>query len=260
MSSPGIMRNVLFLLLICAAASCVKTKEEPVSPATNYYFQNNTGKHIIIRVADDSDWTSKPTYLEADAGGRVAIPYNELVKKGNNRKLSYYWATSDFSASNWHKAPWPEMDYNAAQPEYRADINMDGNRNDIAYCLQGIDGSTYWKAVDAFDATGKSVWATLSSRDKIHEFELQFSKAGIYTHANKFGVTTKDYFFYQLNSNDNTFKLTSTFYQTVDTAQKNDHIQMVSNGGSLFKAQTHSTDSLFLVPAGKLPYYLMVKE
>lgn len=249
------------LLMTVVAVGCKKREpEETVNPMANYYFVNSTGKDVTIRVADDSDWTAKPMYLEVAAGNSVGIPNNQLMKDGKNRKFTYYWMAKDRSLSDWHYTPWKDFDYDPTQPERRIEITKRDNRKDIQYCLEGIDGSTRWVAVNAYDAANNSVWGTLNTAQRLHEIELQFSKQGVYKHSNLFNVPTNDYFLYDLYSTDSYFQLASTFYQSVDTSQKFEHIRLMNDGRTLFNAKTTSTDTLFFMPGGKFPYYVMVRQ
>ncbi len=152
--------SVLFCAaVLCLFAACTKPTTTPVSDVPSATFTNKTGKDIIVRY-----WEAgrKPDYLYIKPGEQGLIA-------GVNKKVNYYWATSDFTMSNWYlRETIDNPTIVVLQGDHQnIDIKPVHKSIDMLCALDGIDGPTDWVAVDARQhETGNSIWHTLSKEDK----------------------------------------------------------------------------------------------
>lgn len=105
-------------------------------------------------------------------GGALDIPRTDLK---NAYRYEYDWHTKDYTYSNWWatgadgKAVELILEYYADTTDY--EFALQGQqRNDLLRCLDGDGLSSYWQPTDAFNASGTSVWATLTDEEKAHSF------------------------------------------------------------------------------------------
>lgn len=108
----------------------------------------------------------------------VTIPRAELK---DGFIYDYSWNTADYTYSNWWKLDTnnkPVIEqliyYSKSETNYNIDI-AGSPRNDLLICLDGDGLSSEWQAIDAFDASGTSVWSTLSDSGKNQSFTLRRS-------------------------------------------------------------------------------------
>ena len=244
----------LFLITAMAAiaASCNKPTTEPVVDTATITFTNKLDKPVTIRLADSG--ADRAFYLHVAAHGMVRVP-NEKFQTGYDgfyKGLMYYWATDDYSMSNWymvgtsdHWLNQPALPYNKSIT-YNIDINPVPARKDMQYALRGIDGDTKWVAVDARDAAGKSIWNTLSTGMRDKQARLTYLCWAVLNDS-----SSQLAFIYTPQGDASTFDIKSVY--------DNLPYRMSNKVGS---AGLHSTsaDTAFLWLDGKPPYYVMVKQ
>jgi hypothetical protein len=178
-------KHTLYAAVLMMALFACKKKDDANGPfpTTSYTFTNKTDKPINIRVFVDSGYYQEGgrcVYLNAMPGQQVVMPYNKLNENGDAipPRFAYYWSSIDNILSSWGKDfdNYPRFAYNKAVQGYNMDILPNDGATDAAYALNGIDGKTMWKAVDAFDSTGNSVWASLPDTQKRYMVSLHWSK------------------------------------------------------------------------------------
>lgn len=92
-------------------------------------------------------------------------------------RYQYSWRSADYKSGSWltiNANGRPQESYFDYYVSHANDtVNLvSANRNEMLMFLDGNGRSSTWEAVDAFDATGASVWATLTDIQKKHVFAI----------------------------------------------------------------------------------------
>ncbi|MBS1771513.1 MAG: hypothetical protein JST82_01545 [Bacteroidetes bacterium] len=264
------MKRLLPVVIILALlASCVKKRNETTpNQFVNYFIKNPYIQPVIVRLEDSA--THKVFYITIPGYSKQRIPDSVLFDKERARRLWYYYAAADFSFSNWWPTVFPEfrrgikaISYERGRTSYEVVLDKPDIHNYIKYCLNGIDGSTKWKAVDAYDSLGKSVWSTLSSGQKTHEITLNYDYTGTHYKASQTGAATTDYFGYVFNSslpgNAGYLYLSSLNLATVDTPDYKYGFALTNNELPQFEVFNTPNDTLYLHVGNVGWYYKMAK-
>lgn len=243
----------LFLIASMAAiaASCEKKKTEPVDTAV-ITFTNQLAQPVTIRLADSGGYN--PFYLHVAAYGTVNVPNEKFktVDDGQYKGIVYYWATDDFSMSNWYMmngvTDWISkctIPYKK-NSNYNIDIISQPERKDMQYALNSMDGETKWHAIDAFDGNGTNVWGTLNASVRNKKMVIQYHYRALVSD----GVSELP-IAYTLAGDEKTFRLKSDV---------NSPTVEMSNITGVSWLKSRSADTAFLWLDGKPPYYVMVKQ
>lgn len=262
---------ILPLLVVTSLIACKKKDVTPdiVSQYENYTFQNKTGKPIIIRLTDTVG--HKVSLINLQPGQLYYFPYHQMKDGEQAAGFTYYWASTDFTMSNWYIPGYfnvrPSFGYLQNRISYNIPIEPVPTSDRMRYFLFGIDGSTQWEAIDAYDSTGKSVWDTLNNSKKNHVVIINYDKTGTHRRSNYIGANITDHFYYDF-TDDIVFKSItafSTYYNSADTSIHDNYRLVLTNdliriSPSWPKLSTKSTDTLFLVAPGNPSFYKMIKH
>lgn len=172
--------TILLLTFFVAFNACKKKTTAP--PVSTGQIGNATA--VIVNKIQDSVYITLSGHdiatgtlphiisLTLPPADTLIIPTTDLK---NAYRYSYDWHTADYTYSNWFmtdaKGLVPELifDFYADTTDYLLNINGI-QRNEMLICLDGNGISTTWKAVEAYDANGVSVWQAMSEREKFHTF------------------------------------------------------------------------------------------
>ncbi len=175
------IRVTTIVITIIFLASC--KKDTPATAEADIV--NGTAKAIIANTINDS---IKITLSGLDLATGTIPHIIELTLAPNDTttipridlkdktRYTYNWNSNNFRYSDWFQfSNYQKLNYSF---DYYADSNdylltiTGKDRNDLLICLNGDGLSSSWKAINAFDAAGTSIWATLSDSAKTHSFVI----------------------------------------------------------------------------------------
>ncbi len=253
---------LLLALYACKKKDTIDNAGGPY-PTTSYTFTNKTDKPINIRVFTDSgDFHDggRCVYLYALPGQQVVMPYNKLNENAAPipPRFAYYWSSTDNTLSSWGKDfdQYPRFAYYAPVQAYNMDILPSDGSTDAAYALNGLDGKTTWKSIDAFDANGNSIWASLPDSQKHYRVSLHWGKRVWLRRMNN-ATDVRDSMFLQFTTTHSSpFAMIAR--QTLAPTFGITKIEMRSMLSPL-PALTGSYDKLYMLLSNNPPYLLMEK-
>lgn len=178
------MRQFLIVFsLACALLqlqACNKNKNNnntnPSSGTGHYYFANKTGKDIVLRIFGDNPFIfpGRPLLREYEINAGVTM---QMPDSGMIDSLQYYyeWFTKDFTKSSWPipaYQPWSDLLYYLPTVTDTTFLLDRQPRIDRMILRTGDGSMTQWKAVDAYDLSGNSVWASLTPAERVHNIYI----------------------------------------------------------------------------------------
>lgn len=175
------MTAAIVVALPFVLSGCRKNKKETSLADVDYYFTNNTGRHIQVKIFDEDAPDKASFVLSIDAKSKASIPYWRLTDEtGKYRKLKYYAATDDYIQSGWGDSAWKSFSYTAGQQSMSISIDTLRPCPAMRYALNGIDGTTRWQMMDVADAGRNSILSTLTEHQAFREMEMKFDKTAVY--------------------------------------------------------------------------------
>ena len=179
------MRLIVIIILTFMATLAQQSckKKEAVQAQDNEGVKGNASAVIVNKLADtvyltlsglDIATGTLPHVLQLTLppGDSTVVPRADLK---DAYKYGYDWHTADYTYSSWlvtdatGKPKNLSFDYYGEAEDYKISVES-AKRMEMLICLEGDGLSSTWEAVDAYDATGASVWATLSDRERKHSF------------------------------------------------------------------------------------------
>lgn len=172
---------LLIFILVIAAISCKKKESVAIANTETHgtaalQIKNDINDSVyLVLNGHDIATGVLPHIIKMTIAPQamVVIPHDQLM---NKYKYEYSWSTADYTYSNWWKTdsqnyPVEEVFsyYDTSASDYQLAINGP-RRNDLLICLDGNGLSSSWKATNAFDANGTSVWSGLTEAKQNHEF------------------------------------------------------------------------------------------
>lgn len=257
---------VLFIALLLLQACTRNNVPEP--ELSQYVITNNLDKPVTVRIGDTTNELGE-LYMEIqphkfvyayfpNGEGSVLIP--DVMQE---QDFAYYWATDDYSMSDWYSrkpGQWHERKYTTRSYKNgivkSIDINPVPVREDMKYCLNGIDKYTLWNFIDAYDNNGNSVWASLSPDKKFQRVILRFNRMGSIMGAS----SHESGFEYELVDSTAAFVLKNTPNYISPIVKAGNYLRMTNDLRGMAPLYTTSTDTLYLSLGGGAPYYLLVKQ
>jgi hypothetical protein len=185
------MRLTLLYLLICAVsvAGCKKKTETPAPadhPPTvlklSGAFENKTDQTITVDIYYTPNASplnpsnlALLTKLSIQPGGKASIA-TDLATPG--KTYAYDWYSQDYKLTSWPRearfnglANVTVFDY---APDGAKEILTDTSGLERIIVLNGNGKKSRWKAVDAYDKNGVSVWNTLTASEQAVSFSLDW--------------------------------------------------------------------------------------
>ncbi|HYD21121.1 MAG TPA: hypothetical protein VEB40_06590, partial [Flavipsychrobacter sp.] len=178
------MRRIgLFIALALVVHSCKKKETGSSTPVEEI---KGDAIAVVVNKIPDSVYISF-SGLDIATGTRPHLigltlpPSDTLIIERADLKDSYRyqyeWHTKDHTYSSWlatdmsgyHKGS--SFDYFGESQDYVLMIEG-AQRNEQLICLDGDGFSSTWEAVDAFDASGASIWNSLTEREQAHSFTI----------------------------------------------------------------------------------------
>jgi len=199
----------LILMILVAIAAC---KKDPVQQPVVTEETGNANAVIVNQVADSVYLTlsghdiatgTQPHIISITLppSDTLIIPRADLK---NAYRYQYDWHTADYTYSNWFmanaggKVPELLFDYYADSTDYALVISGT-KRNELLICLNGTGLSSSWVAVDAYDATGASVWSSLTDREKAHKFTISRFHTSKHLYTDTFNKSVTTHFSFSLD-------------------------------------------------------------
>jgi hypothetical protein len=170
------MRYYILIPLLLLLGSCKPVATEEPLPEPGYYFHNKTPRTVQVDVFHQppNEGGQQPPKVHLL---RMQVRPGEKAKMNDesftfNTNYSYKWYSDDYRYSNWHL---PDQAFTVLGGA-RSEIVLDGKpRMELLTCLSGYGSETQWRAVNAFNANGVSVWDTLAYA-KQNSFVLLYNK------------------------------------------------------------------------------------
>jgi hypothetical protein len=255
------MRLLVLVLLVCTIVAC-KKKEAAVEDGSNAYytFTNHLNKPVTVKIFCDSDYTERHmTYLQIEPAKVAFVPSHVFYQTGSvPTRLGYCWATTDNQISNWSTVQWPKFWYDSAVPSRNIDIYGSDGDDKFGFFLSSIDKPAFWKAIDAFDSAGNSVWNALPAYKRKVNVELYWMKE---MHVQYFtGDTTDVYDSYSFLV---VYPKTGKKYIVRRDANGDfnlNYTSMMSDCRPNADLVTYQSGRAYLLIDNKPPYYLMAKQ
>ncbi|MCB0700928.1 MAG: hypothetical protein H6551_08195 [Chitinophagales bacterium] len=165
-----------FALLLSACKKKVDTEPSGTTPLGNAkaILVNRINDSIIINfTGHDIATGTQPHIFSTTVAALDTIELKNTDLKDKYR-YSYSWHSADYTFSNWfafteNMPAIGEFDYYADSADKQIELNGK-KRNDLLICLDGNGISSTWKATNAYDNTGASVWSALPDTIKDHTF------------------------------------------------------------------------------------------
>lgn len=191
------LRYHTLILSLLVLAACNKKKISPETPEEKgdavavIYNKLADSVYVTLSGSDISTGTAPHIVnLAMKASDSVVLTPSEL-KEGY--KYQYSWRTPDYRAGSWlntdasGKVQQQFFNYHSKKEDVSVSLSS-AYRDEVLIYFDGAGLSSTWKAVDAFDQSGTSVWSGLTDREKNHLFVIsrfQTVKHGFTDTANK---------------------------------------------------------------------------
>lgn len=173
---------VIFLAAVAILGAC--KKKVTVAPSVNTD-TGNASISIINTIPDSVYITLNGHDIKTGTLPHIInltlAPNDTLVLPRADMKdahrYQYTWYTANYKHSNWFLTdadglPLKQyIDYYTIAPDYMLQASSPA-RNELLICMDGDGMSSSWTAIDAFDASGVSVWDTLPARAQNHTFVM----------------------------------------------------------------------------------------
>lgn len=170
----------VLLMVVLMAGACNK-KKPLVEPDTT---EKGDAKMVLTSGIADSVYITLsgvdiltgtiPHILNYTLAGNDTLALTRAELKSAHR-YKYSWRSADYKYGSWltvntdGKPLDLYFDYYVSHADDTVNL-VSPNRNEMLIFLDGNGNSSTWEAVDAYDATGTSVWATLTDIQKKHAF------------------------------------------------------------------------------------------
>lgn len=174
-------KTLLFLLAVLTIAACKKNVTTPAPVAiegtATLTFNNSLQDSVYLDISGHDILTGTIPHIfriTLAPEGAATLPHTEVK---NSYRYYYTWHTKDYTYSSWYHttASGQPMelffDYYADSTDYILNING-VQRSELNVFLDNDGTTSLWKAVDAYDNTGASIWATLTDSAKNHRFTI----------------------------------------------------------------------------------------
>ncbi len=179
---PSTILSYLFLFLLFSA--CQKDvsyhSDDIITEHAHYFLVNPFDQEVSIYIVDSMD--NRELKMTVATGDTAELPIG-FVKKSSG--FFYTWHTKDYKTSNWYLYASEEIltsSNNTTEFGSRYIVGKQNNkeyvvlaapsRNELLYCFSDYGKDTRWQAVDAYDATGASVWNTLALGDRKQDLRI----------------------------------------------------------------------------------------
>ncbi len=255
------MRPFFILSLCVLIAACKKTKDETQAyKNARYTFTNHLNQPITVKIFTDSGWSnSSSVYLHIAPGKKGLVPPSMYYVTGSiPTRLQYFWTTDDKQFSNWGFRPLSKFNYDPAIPVRNFDINgVDGDGRMLLF-LKHLDSNTTWKAIDAYDATGASIWNSIPANNRNYTIMFNcFSGAIINYYLNE--PLAGDGFGYTITNNSGYYDMQNEDYDAGQVLVPKGHL-LFTNKYAVAGLVSNTQDRAYLIIDNKPPYYLMAKQ
>ncbi|MCB0697766.1 MAG: hypothetical protein KDC07_10400 [Chitinophagaceae bacterium] len=263
--------TILLLAVLVVLAACKKKTYTPVADEED----NGNASAFMINTLPDSVYVTLSGHDIATGtlphimsvtlapSDTLKIPRAELK---NAYRYQYDWHTADYMFSNWFvvdangKAVELLFDYYADSSDYNLEINST-QRKELLICMDGDGVSSTWKAVNAYDLSGTSVWAGLDEHDRDHSFVISRFHTSRHIFEDTAGKATSTNLSFNFDISQPRMWLS--------VAQPADSYILTNNLASIAPLYTTATDTLYYSrfatdTSGKViypePFYQLVRQ